>query len=68
MASDVRLEVFNVLGQAVKTLHSGQLSPGVHNFEWDATNDNYDQVSSGVYFYKLSTEFNSQTKKMLLLR
>jgi len=66
--AEVRLEVYNVLGQAVKTLHTGQLSSGRHQFEWDATDENYAQVSSGVYFYKLSTEFQSQTKKMLLIR
>jgi len=66
--AEVRLEVYNVLGQAVKTLHTGQLSSGRHQFEWNATDENYAQVSSGVYFYKLSTEFQSQTKKMLLIR
>jgi len=67
-ASEVRFDVYNVLGQVVKTLFAGKLSSGRHQFEWDATDENNVHVSSGVYFYKLSTDFHSQTKKMLLIR
>lgn len=67
-ASEVSFDVYNVLGQIVKTLYAGKLSSGRHQFEWDATDENNIHVSSGVYFYKLSTDSHSQTKKMLLIR
>ncbi len=68
ISSNVRLDIFNIMGQVVKTLYAGKLSSGRHQFEWDATNENFNKVSSGVYFYKLSTDFHSQTKKMLLIK
>jgi len=61
--SDVRMEVFNIVGQKVATLVSGRLEAGLHSFEWDATH-----VASGVYLYRLETSDYVETKKMLLLK
>jgi hypothetical protein len=61
--SDVILNIFNILGEEVATLHSGQLLPGRHSFEWDAFN-----LPSGVYVYRLEVEDYVQTRKMILLR
>jgi len=62
-ASQVRLEIFNVLGQSVATLVDGRLDAGKHDVLWSA-----DGNASGVYFYKLVTESNTATKKMMLLK
>lgn len=64
----VILDVFNVLGQKVKTLLRGQLPTGEHTIEWDATDDRDKKVASGVYFYRLTSEKRSQTRKMVLLK
>ncbi|HOP06293.1 MAG TPA: T9SS type A sorting domain-containing protein [candidate division Zixibacteria bacterium] len=58
-----KLELFNVMGQRVATLVDGMLDAGPHEFEWDGS-----AVSSGVYFYRLTTETFIDTKKMLLLK
>jgi hypothetical protein len=62
-ASQVRLEVYNSVGQKVMVLVDGQQSAGRHQVSFDATG-----LSSGVYLYKLSTPGFSQTKKMLLIK
>ena len=64
----VSLEVYNVLGQRVNTLVDGQLPAGNHTVTWNGTNADGGQVSSGVYFYKISAENFSETKKMMLLK
>ncbi len=63
VASDVKLEVFNLLGQNVATLFEGHVGAGTHNTTWDATS-----MSSGVYFYRLTANDLVDTKKMLLLK
>ncbi|MEA2031810.1 MAG: S8 family serine peptidase [candidate division Zixibacteria bacterium] len=66
--TEVTLEIFNILGRRVKTLYSGYLDSGSHRFEWDAVNEKDDAVATGVYFYKLSTPSQSETRKMLFLK
>ncbi len=66
--SDVRIDVFNILGQKVKTLVSGQMEAGSHKIVWQGK-DQYDhQVGSGVYFYKMKTGRYTSVKKMLLIK
>ena len=68
-AADVELTVYNVTGQAVRTLVAERQNAGRYAVEWDATNDSGHSLSSGMYFYRLeaSGEF-LETKKMLLLK
>jgi hypothetical protein len=67
-AGEVSLEVFNTLGQKVKTLFAGRFPKGRHTVEWDATNRRGDKVAGGVYFYRLASAKQSQTRKMVLLK
>lgn len=64
----VTLEVFNILGQTVRTLIDEALPPGQHSVVWDGTDDNGEQTASGVYLYRLRIDEESQTKKMMLLK
>jgi hypothetical protein len=63
IATHVTLDIYNVLGQRVTTLVDGQMDAGPHEVEWDAAGS-----SSGVYFYRISAQNFSETKKMLLLK
>lgn len=63
VANPVTLKIYNALGQHVTTLLDGQLAPGEHEFVWDA-----DNVSGGVYFYRLTSATFTETKRMLLLK
>lgn len=64
----VRLDVFNIRGQKVRTLINNDLSSGAHSINWDARSDLGDQVASGVYYYRLSSMGYEQTAKMLLIK
>jgi hypothetical protein len=61
--SEIRLDIYNILGQRVETLIDGVQPAGEHHLSWDASN-----VASGVYFYKLSVGEQVFTKKMTLLK
>jgi pectinesterase len=67
--SQVRMEIFNVIGQTVSTLVNGEYQPGIHRVVWDA------HAASGVYFYRITAESVqepgakfSETRRLLLLR
>jgi hypothetical protein len=59
----VSLEIYNVIGQKVVDVFSGELNSGVHEIEFTNVN-----LSSGIYFYKLKTNKFSEVKKMILLK
>jgi hypothetical protein len=67
-ACQVRLEVFNLLGQKIRTLVNEHQTAGSREVSWDGRNEAGEQVASGVYFYKLQAEDFTQTKKMVLIR
>jgi hypothetical protein len=62
-----KLIIYNVLGQKVRTLVDAPQSARKHLIQWDACNDNGQRVSSGVYFYRISAGYFSQTKRMILM-
>jgi len=65
----VSLQIFNILGQEVRTLISENMEAGLHQIQWDGRNDSNIRVPSGIYFYKLKAkDAYSQTRKMLLLK
>ncbi|UCE25758.1 MAG: M28 family peptidase, partial [Candidatus Zixiibacteriota bacterium] len=65
---NVRLKVYNIAGQLVKTLVNGGQEPGVYNIVWSGLDDQGRQVASGVYFCRLETDDHSTIKKMTILR
>jgi hypothetical protein len=66
--SRVTLDVFNVLGRRVATLVDDDLSVGEHYVTWSGEDSDGKRVASGVYFYRLSTDAFTQTRKMMLLK
>ncbi len=62
----VTLEVYNMLGQKVKTLVDRELAAGSYHAEWDGTDFTGRQVTSGLYFYKLTSPAGVKIKKMLM--
>ena len=61
--SDVEVKVYNLAGKEVALLHKGLLTKGVHQFEFDGSG-----LSSGLYFYQITTPLGSQTRKMILAK
>jgi hypothetical protein len=66
--SDVALEIYNVLGQKVRTLIRGREETGVHHEVWDGKDDVGRSMNSGIYFCRIQTEKFTTTKKMILVR
>lgn len=65
---NVRLEIYNILGQSVSVLVDGYLSAGPVSAEWNGRDRNGRDVPSGIYFYRLSRDGESLTRKMVLMR
>jgi hypothetical protein len=67
-ARDVRLMIFNVLGQKVRTLVNGRMEPGYHNVVWNGRSEEGRAVASGVYIYRFEAGDFSKTLKLMLLK
>jgi flagellar hook assembly protein FlgD len=67
-SGQVRIEIFNILGQRVRVLVDQYLKAGHKLVDWDGCDDSDKEVSSGIYFYRIEADEFSQTKKMILLR
>ncbi|MYC72488.1 MAG: T9SS type A sorting domain-containing protein [Gemmatimonadetes bacterium] len=65
--SQVRLEVFNILGQRVATLVDDQQAAGAYRARWDGTDAAGGAAASGVYFYRLTVDGVHWTGKMVLM-
>ena len=67
-ASDVKLDVYNIMGQKVTTLVDQYQDAGTHSVTWNSRDDNGHQVASGIYFYRLTADNYVETKKMILMK
>ena len=65
---DVRLEIYNMLGQQVRTLVAEPQNAGRYTVKWDATNESGHSLSTGIYFYRLVAGEFHKVEKMLLLK
>jgi len=66
--SYVKLEIYNSVGQKIKTLVSKTQSSGPHSVIWNGTNELGKILSSGIYYYRLEANEFTLTKKMLFLK
>ena len=66
-SSQVRLEVFNLLGQRIATLVDGERPAGFHSATWHATDGVGRAVGAGVYIYRMTVGGESQTGRMVLI-
>ncbi len=66
--SRVSLIIYDIKGQIVTEYPKTHQTPGQYNVKWNGRDDNGNNVSTGLYLCRLSTEFDNQTIKMLLLR
>jgi hypothetical protein len=66
--SFVDITVYDMLGNVVNNLLNKNQNSGSKSVQWDATNNQGEPVSAGVYLYKIQAGEFSQTKKMILLK
>ncbi len=67
-AGYVKLEIFNSLGELIKTIINDFKNAGKHSIQWNGKNSNDIDVPSGIYFYRMSSDELTLVKKMILLR
>ncbi len=67
-ATEVKIDVFAIDGQQVRTLYRGAQAAGYHNVVWNGKNAAGRQVSSGMYFYRLRAGKEMFVRKMMLMR
>lgn len=67
-AGNVKLNVYNMKGQLVKCLVNSKQNVGIHDIAWNGRNNFGEEVSSGIYLYKIENAGKSEVKKMVLMK
>ena len=63
--AEVKLGIYNLLGQEVKMLISDIIDAGMFSIRWDGTDENGRQIPGGIYFYRLHVDEWTTTRKMI---
>jgi len=66
--ANVNITIYDMMGRKVKTLINRLQSSGYKSVQWNATNNQGEPVSAGVYLYKIQAGDFVDTKKMILLK
>ncbi|APF20287.1 Sulphatase-modifying factor protein [Caldithrix abyssi DSM 13497] len=64
----VKIEIYNILGEKIRTLFSGYQEAGIHKIKWDGKNAMGHPMSSGIYFYIVNKGMKRFVKKMILMK
>jgi len=64
----VSIDIYNIKGQRVRSLVSGDFKIGSHKVVWNGDDTAGRSVGSGVYFYRMTTDGYTNTRKMLLIK
>jgi hypothetical protein len=63
-----KIEIFNVLGRSIGIIFDGQAQAGRNDVVWDGRDADGGATASGVYFYRLTSDDYTETRKMMLLK
>lgn len=64
----VRISVFNLMGQQIRVLHDGWTEAGAHQAHWDGRTDTGADAASGIYWALLRAEELAQSTRLVLIR
>ncbi|MDP2807011.1 MAG: choice-of-anchor J domain-containing protein, partial [bacterium] len=67
-SGQVKIEVYNIAGQRVKTLVNGNMGAGYHSVTWNGRNEAGQKAANGVYMYRMNSGSFTATKKLLLVK
>ncbi|UCC78864.1 MAG: T9SS type A sorting domain-containing protein [Candidatus Zixiibacteriota bacterium] len=67
-SGQINLQIYDLLGRSVVTLHDGFMQAGSHTVFWDGRSAAGNDLATGVYFYRLQADDFDKTKKMLLIK
>jgi len=65
---EVEVQIYNVLGRRLRTLHAGWLPSGDHRLEWDGRWDSGERAASGAYVARIRAGGEELTRTLLLIR
>jgi len=68
VSGNVRLNVYNLNGELVTTLVSGEMSAGYHTVEWNGLTSTGRGIASGVYLYRIQANDFVQVRKMIMMK
>ena len=68
VSNQVKIEIYNVMGQKIRTLVDKHMSVGTHNIIWDARNDAGLKAPTGIYFVRMQSSHFSSTQKVTLIK
>jgi len=66
--TDIKITIYNHLGQEVRVLQNGIMQPGEHSVVWDSSNKHGQPVSAGVYLFNIDAGVFNKTQKIILLK
>jgi len=66
--SHVSMDIYNLVGQKVRTLFSGNVEAGFHSVQWNGTNDDGEELASGMYIYRMRSNKFTSVKKLVLMK
>ncbi|MCF7920632.1 MAG: choice-of-anchor J domain-containing protein [Candidatus Cloacimonetes bacterium] len=64
----VELNIYNARGQFIRTLVKEDMEAGSHQVVWNGTDENGNNVASGIYYYKMNSGKFTSSKKMVLMK
>jgi hypothetical protein len=66
--SNVKIDVYNISGELVNSLTNSEYNNGTHTVKWNGKNSYGQNVSSGIYLYRMTANDFAETKRMILLK
>jgi hypothetical protein len=66
--SNVKLRIYSIIGCEIRVLANSEFESGNYTITWDGRNNFGNKVASGIYFYKLESDFGTVTRKMNLIK
>ncbi len=67
-AGKAEVSIYNIKGQKIRTLLNTNTAPGEYNMQWDGLNDTGNKVGTGVYFVRISTPFNDNIERVVMIK
>ena len=67
-SGNVKIEIYNVKGQKVKTLLNNRVEAGKHSVVWNGTNNHNKPAASGVYFFRMEADHKTLVHKCILMK
>jgi len=64
----VKLEIYNILGEKVRTVFDGMADPGTTSVEWNGLDEAGQPVATGIYLYRMKAEQFEESRKMVLMK